>query len=159
MYVLKIIKEDGALFEQKAETNDLLDAMQSFELTFLLYLMKTILGITNDLSLALQRKDQDIINAMDLVKISKRRLQRMQVDGWDSLLNAAFSFCDKNNISIPNMDDKFVVRGRSRRKAPEITNLYFYRVELFYTVINLQLQELNARFNKVNTQYFCIWLP
>ena len=31
-----------------------------------------------------------------------------------------------------------------------MTNLYHYRVELFYTVIDMQLQELNNRFNEVN---------
>jgi hypothetical protein len=49
------------------------------------------------------------------------------------------------------MDDTFVLR-RPRRRAPEITNLHHYRVELFYTVIDMQLQELNNRFNKVNTE-------
>ena len=43
--------------------------------------MKTILGIKNDLSQALQRKDQDIVNAMALVKITKQQLQRMRDDG------------------------------------------------------------------------------
>ena len=42
--------------------------------------MKTILGITNDLSQALQRKNQDIVNAMTLVKITKQQLQRMRDD-------------------------------------------------------------------------------
>ena len=47
--------------------------------------MKDVLGITNDLSQALQRKDQDIVNAITLVKISKERLQKMRDLGWDSL--------------------------------------------------------------------------
>ena len=44
----------------------------SFEFVFTLHLMKNILGITNELSIALQKKkNQDIVNAMDLVKVSK----------------------------------------------------------------------------------------
>ena len=50
------------------------------------------------------------------------------------------------------MDDLFVLRGRSHRNAQEITHLHHYRVELFYTVIDMQLQELNSRFNEVNTE-------
>ncbi|KAH9651592.1 hypothetical protein KPL70_026806 [Citrus sinensis] len=50
------------------------------------------------------------------------------------------------------MDDLFLIPGRSRRKAREITNLHRYRVELFYAVLDMQLQELNNRFNESNTQ-------
>ena len=53
----------------------------SFEFVFALYLMKNILGITNELSIALQKKNQDIVNAMDLVKMFKQRLQVMRDDG------------------------------------------------------------------------------
>ena len=45
----------------------------SFEFIFALHLMKNILGITNELSIVLQKKkkNQDIVNAMDLVNVSK----------------------------------------------------------------------------------------
>ena len=46
----------------------------SFEFVFALHLMKNILGITNELSIALpkkKKKNQDRVNAMDLVKVSK----------------------------------------------------------------------------------------
>ncbi|XP_075649763.1 uncharacterized protein LOC142620249 [Castanea sativa] len=42
------------------------------------------------------------------------------------------------------------VSGRSRRKTQQNTNLHHYRVKLFYTVIDLQLQELNNRFSEAN---------
>jgi hypothetical protein len=45
-----------------------------FKFAFALYLMKNILGITNELSITLQNKIQDIVNAMTLVKVSKQRL-------------------------------------------------------------------------------------
>ena len=37
------------------------------------------------------------------------------------------------------MDEIFVVAGRPRRKTPQITNLHYYSVELFYIVIDMQL--------------------
>ena len=43
--------------------------------------MKTILKITNDLLQVLQRKDQDIVNAMAIVKVTKQQLQGMRDDG------------------------------------------------------------------------------
>jgi hypothetical protein len=50
------------------------------------------------------------------------------------------------------MDEIFVVAGRPHRKTPQITNLHYYHVELFYTVIYMQLQELNNRFSEGNTE-------
>ncbi|KAG4148117.1 hypothetical protein ERO13_D05G266650v2, partial [Gossypium hirsutum] len=110
--LLEIIIDDGLTSDQKVEVNTLLDLIH-------------VLGITNDLSEALQRKDQDIVNAILLVRISKEWLQKFREDGWTSL---------------------------SRRKAHKVTNMHHYRVELFYIVIGTQLQELNNRFNEVNTE-------
>ncbi|KAK4591628.1 hypothetical protein RGQ29_016168 [Quercus rubra] len=39
----------------------------------------------------------------------------------------------------------------SRHNTQQRTNLHHYRVELFYTVIDMQLQELNNRFSEANT--------
>ncbi|XP_060960704.1 uncharacterized protein LOC115723760 [Cannabis sativa] len=66
--LLEIIVDDGSNSDQKGEAENLLGFMQSFEFVFNLHLMKTILGITNELSKALQRNDQHIVNAMTLVK-------------------------------------------------------------------------------------------
>ena len=126
--------------------------MQSFEFLFTLHLMKTILGITEELSKALQKNDQDIVNAMTLVKICKERLQMMRVDGWNSFLEEVSSFSGKHNIIVPNMDDYFIARARPRRKAQEVTNMHHFRVELFYSVIDMQLQELNDRFTEASTE-------
>ena len=89
---------------------------------------------------------------MTLVKVAKHRLQTMKDDGWESLHNEVSLFSEKNKIVIPSMDDMFVARGRPRRNAQTMKNLYHYRVELFYIVIDMQLQELNNRFNEVNME-------
>ena len=70
----------------------------------------------------------------------------MREDEWNSLLIEVSSFCTMHDISILNMDETFVVSGRLRRNTQQKTNLHHYRVELFYTVIDMQLQELNNRF-------------
>ena len=76
----------------------------------------------------------------------------MRDDGWSSLLDQVFYFCERHNIDIPSMNDAFLTRGRPRCKAYEITNLHHYQVELFYVVIDMQLQELNSRFIEVNIE-------
>ncbi|KAI8540791.1 hypothetical protein RHMOL_Rhmol08G0012300 [Rhododendron molle] len=76
------------------------------------------MGITNELSIALQKKTQDIVNAIALVQMSKQRLQMMRDDGWDSLLAEMSSFCNNHNIPFPNMSGMFVSSDRPQRKAP-----------------------------------------
>ena len=84
---------------------------------------------------------------MDLVKVSKQRLQMMRDDEWISLLIEVSSFCTIHDISILNMDEIFLVSGRPRLNTQQNTNLHHYRVELFYTIIDMQLQELNNHFS------------
>ncbi|XP_074378071.1 uncharacterized protein LOC141719594 [Apium graveolens] len=50
------------------------------------------------------------------------------------------------------MEDVFVARGRSRRGVQEFTNLHHFQNDLFYTIIDDQMGELNSRFNEVNTE-------
>ena len=116
--VLEIIKKDG-LCNQKVETRFIMRSILSFEFVFALHLMKIILLITKELSIALQKKkkNQDIVNAIDLVKVSKQRLQVMRDDEWISLLTEVSSFCTTHDIPILNMDEIFVVSGRPRRNT------------------------------------------
>ncbi|KDO37268.1 hypothetical protein CISIN_1g0356712mg, partial [Citrus sinensis] len=137
--VLEIIEVEGN-YEQKFHAKMLLKLMQSFDFVFCLFLMKNILGYANELSQALQKKDQDILNA------------KLRDSGWDSLFGQVSTFCSKHDIDVLAMGDLFLIPGRSRRKAREITNLHRYQVELFYAVLDMQLQELNNRFNESNTE-------
>ncbi|KAL4586505.1 hypothetical protein LXL04_011141 [Taraxacum kok-saghyz] len=150
--VLEIIAEDGATPEQRCEADMLSNSLQSFDFIFCLHFMKKLLGITNDLSQALQRKDQDIVNAMNLVRICKVQLQMLRDSGWDSMLTQTALFCEKHEIEVCNMDEMFLLPGRSRRKFPKMTNLHHYRVELFYDVIDLQRTELESRFSETGTK-------
>ena len=98
-----------------------------------------------------------MVNAMDLVKVYKQRLQVMRDDKWISLLIEVSSFCTTHDIPILNIDEIFVVSGRPRRNTQQNTNLHHYHVELFYTVIDMQLQELNNHFSEANSNLlFCM---
>ena len=61
------------------------------------------------------------------------------------------SFYTTHDIPIMNMDEIFVVSERPQHNTQQNTNLHHYRVELFYTVIDLQLQELNNYFLEADT--------
>ncbi|XP_075645307.1 uncharacterized protein LOC142616314 [Castanea sativa] len=75
----------------------------------------------------------------------------MRDDEWISSFTEVSSFCTMHDIPILNMDEIFGVSGRPRRNTQQNTNLHHYRVELFYTVIDLQLQELNNHILEANT--------
>ncbi|XP_022865930.1 uncharacterized protein LOC111385746 [Olea europaea var. sylvestris] len=102
-----IVEDESCSCDQRSDATNLLESIQKFDFAFNLQLMRNVLEMSNELSKALQRKYQDIVNAMQL------------------------------------------------RNSPEITNLHHYQVDLFYSVIDLQLQELNDRFSKVNTEFLC----
>ncbi|KAG5613175.1 hypothetical protein H5410_024456 [Solanum commersonii] len=74
----------------------------------------------------------------------------MRDNEFESLMDDVSSFCDKHDIVIPEMDASYFP-GKSKRKALDVTYSHHLRVEIFYVVIDLHLQELNNRFDVVST--------
>jgi hypothetical protein len=91
--IRKVIKKVGTDKTQSTEYNQaqtMLMIFDSFEFVFMAHLMQNVLGYTADLNHALQKRDQDIVNAVDLAKI---QLQQMREDdGWDEFLKDVHSF-------------------------------------------------------------------
>ncbi|KAM2136473.1 hypothetical protein ACFX1R_006231 [Malus domestica] len=110
VHVLQMVIDDNPN-ESAGEANTLMRVILTFEFLFHLFLMKVILGLTNDLSQALQRKDQEIVNAMALVKSCKEKLYWMRNNGFDELVDEVSSFCEKHHIDVPNMEEAFILPG------------------------------------------------
>ncbi|XP_047260545.1 uncharacterized protein LOC124893684, partial [Capsicum annuum] len=159
--ILDSLVENASTSEEKASASGFLRSCQTFETVFLLHLMADVLGITNNLNVSLQKKKQDIANAIILVKVAKRRLQALRDNewdpllkknvGWDSLKEKAETFCIKHNIPLLNYDGPYAYSGRSRRKIVDYTTLHHYRMDVFYKIIDWQLQGLNDYFNEVKS--------
>ncbi|CAN1185011.1 Zinc finger MYM-type protein 1, partial [Linum perenne] len=135
-----------------AQASVVLIHLEDFEFAFMMKLMIEVLSITNELSIALQNKDQDIVNAIHLVNVSKRRLQELRDNGWETLFQETIRFCIEESIEVPNSSDIYVRRGKSKRIRERVTCLHHFQVEVFYTVIDMQLQEINNSFDEVNCQ-------
>ncbi|KAJ9565472.1 hypothetical protein OSB04_001438 [Centaurea solstitialis] len=148
--VLEDIMEDANSQDHRSEASRMLKSFLTFDFVFCLHLMVDILGITNELNTTLQRKDQDIINAMHQVRASKERLQETKNEGWQPLLSSITSFCNKYDVEILNMEHPYY-NGISRRKGSKVSNSNHYQVDVFYSVIDMQIQELNNRFTEANT--------
>ncbi|KAL1318584.1 hypothetical protein AAHE18_15G215900 [Arachis hypogaea] len=135
-------------FSTRGDASAAYDAITSFEFVFVLHLMRNILEVSHDLCQALQRKNQDILNALTLVSTTKTLIQRMRESSWEAFIKEVILFCEKHEVEVPDMNALHIPRrGRTRKIVDQISVEHHYRVNLFLAVIDTQLQELNGRFN------------
>ncbi|XP_057803103.1 uncharacterized protein LOC131018393 [Salvia miltiorrhiza] len=150
--VLEMIGKNASCSEDRIKAQAILYSFESFDFIFMVHLMLTIFGYTNDLCVVLQKRDQNIVNDASLVSLSKQLLQKTRDCGWETLLDKVTSFCTKYGIVVPDMEASYMPLGRSRRFVQQETNLQHFRIQIFVGVIDLQLMELNERFDEVNTE-------
>jgi hypothetical protein len=99
----------------------------------------------------LQQKSIDILNAASQVSTTQLLIQQRREDGWEPLLATVKSFCEENDIDIPDMNAHYSrARGRSRRQDEgSLTTVeHHFRVDIFTAAIDFQLQELKNRFGE-----------
>jgi hypothetical protein len=131
----------------------MLTVFKSFEFVFLLHLMNEIFGYTNDLCNALQKREQDIVNAMDLLEFTKVELDVLRDDsGWQEFLTKVTKFCEKHNVKVVDMNGKYIPMQRSKQFYRGAINYHRFHADMFLGVIDRQVQELNNRFDEVNTE-------
>ena len=150
--VLQGIVEDGTDMDDRGVASGYPINMETFEFVIVLHLMLRVLGLTNDLSQALQQKDQNIVCAMNMIVSVKSLLQKFRDDGWEPLLLAATNFCVGRNIIVPSMDDNIFARGYPRHSRKLVTNLHQYKVQIFNEVIDRNIVEMNHRFSETFTR-------
>nr|CAD39903.2 OSJNBa0065B15.7 [Oryza sativa Japonica Group] len=149
--VLEIVEKDKNDWKIRDQGSNLLEYFQSFDFVFYLHLMLTILTITNSLSLALQRKDQDIVNAMKCVKSTRLNLDELRREKWEKVLDEVSDFCDNYDIVKLEIEDTYIDPKKRRHKSG-ITNKHYYQVDCFNDVIDWILQELDNRFSETSSQ-------
>ncbi|KAK8334131.1 hypothetical protein V6Z12_A10G247900 [Gossypium hirsutum] len=145
--ILENLKNTTSNYSQRGDAHNAYNRLRSFEFIFILHVMKKILGKTDNLCQALQRRSQDILNAMSLVLTTKDLIQKLRDDGWNELLKNVISFCETSELDFPDMNAQYIV-GRSRNKKEDVTVEHHYRVDIFFATIDTQLQELKSRFNE-----------
>ena len=141
--VLQFVEKDDKDWKNRDQASNLLIYFQSFDFVFYLHLLLTTLTITDTLSQALQRKDQDIVNAMKCLQATKLQLCNLRRDGWSKLLDEVNDFCEMHDIARLEMEDAYIYPKRSR-KASGITNKHHYEVDCFNEIIDWLVQELNS---------------
>ncbi|GJS47665.1 zinc finger MYM-type protein 1-like protein [Tanacetum coccineum] len=149
--VLEFVENEGNNGSTQNQASGILVYFESFDFVFYLHLMKYILGLTNILSQALQKRDQDVVEAVSLVESAKGQLKDFRVNGFVPLLTKISSFFDKHNIKVLNIDEVYV-NPSGRRRRVNITNRYFFEVVCFNTVVDMQIQEFSDRFSEASTE-------
>jgi hypothetical protein len=91
--VLLQVGKDRSQSTEAIKAQTALQSFVSFEIVFMAHLLNTILGYTDDLNTALQRRAQDIVNAVELIVLTKMQLEMLrQDDGWENFLKKVTSF-------------------------------------------------------------------
>ncbi|XP_047249860.1 uncharacterized protein LOC124885663 [Capsicum annuum] len=142
-HVTNVLNVVGRSFKRR-------DLLRHHQAKNLKQLLESVLAMSNELSRILQKKDQDIVNFMNFLNISKKRLQDIRENGWKSLLDDVSSFFDSHGILIPKLDEPYFHK-KSKHKCLDVCYSYHLRVEIFCAVIDVQLQELNDRFDIVSS--------
>uniref|UniRef100_A0A0A9DML9 DUF4371 domain-containing protein n=1 Tax=Arundo donax TaxID=35708 RepID=A0A0A9DML9_ARUDO len=145
--LLMIVHEHGCQYSRASLS---IGEMESFEFVFILQMMLKLFAITNELSLVLQRKYQDIVHTVGLLVDVSERLKTLRDSGWEALLEDVKNFCAASDIEVPNMDEPRPIFGRSRLDGITVTQLHHYRVQIFFAAIDSIRTEMAHRFNELS---------
>ncbi|KAJ0779508.1 hypothetical protein HanPI659440_Chr06g0227311 [Helianthus annuus] len=111
---------------------------------FYMHSMVDVLSYTNALSKHLQQKSKDLLEATNLINETKRALNALRQNEFESMLEKVNSFCEENNIRMVDMTESY---GNPRNRKNVIT----FEVDIFNEVLDMQIQELGNRFSEVTT--------
>ena len=80
------------------------------------------------------KKDQDIIEAVSLLEITKNKLQKFRHEGFGDLLKEIHAFFEKYEIEKVDMTAKY---ARNQRQNTDIDNEHHYKVDIFKMVLDI----------------------
>ena len=150
--VLAWVAEDAVLPDKRVEADHLLERISTFDFAFALALMTEVLSITNTLSVALQKKDQDFVNACALINSAKFEIQSFRNDGFSGILQKSVSLAALNSIETPPLEAPWKPFGRRTRGRPpqsrELSHQEYCRFEVLIPVLDRLCSELNSQFNE-----------
>ncbi|XP_078427996.1 uncharacterized protein LOC144700473 [Wolffia australiana] len=150
--VLEMVAEDAVALEKRVEADHLLEKISSFEFAFGLMLMTEVLTITNTLSVSLQKKDQDLVNACAMIKSAKLEIQSIRDEGFPGILDRSVAFSFLHGIVVPPLDEQWKPSGRRMRGRPPQSRELSYkdhsRLEVFIPVLDQLRSELDCRFSE-----------
>ncbi|BBH05530.1 hypothetical protein Prudu_016942 [Prunus dulcis] len=100
---------------------------------FVFSLMKHLMILRRNKQMAIIiRKSQDIVSALNLVASTKMELDELRNNGWDDFIQSVRSFCEKHEISMPDMGAHHTMGTRhSCQQKDCITMEHYYHMDVF----------------------------
>lgn len=134
--------------EKRGEASGLIEHMCTFRFCLLLHILDMVLGYCNDLCRLLQRAEQDIVNAVNMVGIAQERLAEQRGDEeWLTLLDVVIQFCYAHDIDVPDMDASYQPAGRKKEDTDQqLSNRQHFQFNIFNVIIDQQSTTLARRF-------------
>ncbi|GJU49428.1 zinc finger MYM-type protein 1-like protein [Tanacetum coccineum] len=145
--VLKFVEIEAHDARNRVQAQGILSYFRKYEFVFYLHLMEHILRATNLLSKAFQIKDQNILEAVSAINGTKESLITLRANGFDNIVKKVNIFCTKYDIKVLKMDEACAAK-RNRLVG---TNRRYFKIDIFNTVLDMQIQEFGDRFNEINT--------
>ncbi|KAL7601938.1 hypothetical protein Lser_V15G27267 [Lactuca serriola] len=147
--VLDFVKEEGGSLANRQQAYGILIYFKSYEFVFYLHMMYAILHLMGTLSKQLQRIDLDILEAASMVKGTMEALQSFRNIGFASILPKVSSFCQTHKFDNLDMEELYI--GARNRGTTKTDRLHF-EVEIFNTVVDMQLTEYRDQFSETSMQ-------
>ncbi|TYI89427.1 hypothetical protein E1A91_D03G056100v1 [Gossypium mustelinum] len=132
--ILENLKNIAPNHSQRGDAHNTYNRLRSFEFIFILHMIKEVLGVTDNLCQALQRRSQDILNVMSLVSTTKDLIQKLRDDGWDELLKNVISFCETWELDFPYMNAQYIM-DRSHNKKEDVTFFKLFDIDKICSLV------------------------
>ncbi|XP_023754206.2 uncharacterized protein LOC111902624 [Lactuca sativa] len=145
----RFCERGGGSLANHQQASRILAYFKSYELVFYLHMLYAILHLTGTLLKQLQRKDLHILEAASMVRGTTEALQSFRNIGFASILPKVSSFCQTHKIDTLDMEELYIGARNRRTKK---TNRFPFEVEIFNTVVDMQLTEYRDRFSETSTQ-------
>ncbi|CAM8956601.1 unnamed protein product [Rhodiola kirilowii] len=108
---------ENGLDKVQGEAKGIGEALIKFDFVYCLLLMHEVMSITEFLSQAFQKKDIDIVNAVECISLTKEKLQALRDNGWRDLITKVAAFSCEHDIIMPDMSLPYK-RGARRNFYP-----------------------------------------
>jgi len=150
--------EGPADFKTGSECNGLQSYFQSSRFILTAFIFKHIFEVMEPLSKILQSRDLDLLTAVDYLKKVEQKITMMRTDEkFNTIFEEAKQFSEEHFGDF-NMNNLMSFRNRKRnvvRRSGELCvdqsiqdSKQYYKISVFFLVIDIILQQLNDRFDK-----------
>ena len=151
LMALRTIAKAGS-FEKavRQEAKDLLDSLYKFENILISLIFLRIFKATTPISLYLQTKDLEMLQALSMLKSGESQLQKVSRD-FDSVHKIAIEFCISLNELLHETDIEMEMKLLITHWIPN--PVYHFRINIHNAIMDCILENMKRRFTDLKGLY------